>query len=67
MAAAAPSSRKRDTPESGRVAFATPADAADAELTVSVELKGFNSRKLSAAGKSLAKDLRKILYANLNS
>ncbi len=55
------------TPESGRVAFATPADVADAELTVSVELKGFNSRKLRADGKSLGKDLRQILYANLNA
>ncbi|MGH7924601.1 MAG: alkaline phosphatase family protein, partial [Candidatus Binatus sp.] len=52
------------TPESGRVAFATPADASDAELTVSVELKNFNSRKLRADGASLAKDIRKILYAN---
>jgi Type I phosphodiesterase / nucleotide pyrophosphatase len=55
------------TPESGRVAFATPADASDAELTLSVELKGFNSRKLRADGTSLAKDIRQILYANLNS
>jgi len=55
------------TPESGRVAFATPADTADAELTVSVELKGFNSRKLRADGTSLTKDIRQILYANLNS
>jgi hypothetical protein len=55
------------TPESGRVAFATPADASDAELTVSVELKGFNSRKLRADGTSLAKKIRQILYANLNS
>ncbi len=55
------------TPESGRVAFATPADVSDAELTVSVELKGFNSRKLRADGTSIAKDIRKVLYANLNS
>jgi hypothetical protein len=55
------------TPESGRVAFATPADIADSELTISVELKGFNSRKLRADGTSLAKDLRQILYANLDS
>ncbi len=55
------------TPESGRVAFATPADVSDAELTVSVELKGFNSRKLRADGASIAKDIRKVLYANLNS
>jgi len=54
-------------PESGRVAFATPADAADAELTVSVELKDFNSRKLRADGTSLAKDIRQILYAHLSS
>ncbi len=55
------------TPESGRVAFATPADLADTELMVSVEQKGFNSRKLNADGASIAKDIRKILYANLNS
>ena len=55
------------TPDSGRVAFATPADVADAELTVSIELEGFNSRKLRADGTSLAKDIRQILYANLNS
>src|SRR5271168_3639344 len=52
------------TPESGRVAFATPADFSDAELTVSVELKGFNSPKLRADGTSIAKDIRKVLYAN---
>ena len=50
------------TPESGRVAFATPADVSDAELTVSIELKGFNSRKLRADGTSLAKNIRKVLY-----
>jgi len=55
------------TPESGRVAFATPADAADGELTLSVELKSFNSRKLKADGTSLAKDIRQILYPNLKS
>src|SRR5580692_8008713 len=54
------------TSDTGRVAFATPADAPDAELTVTVERKGFNPRKLRADGKSLAKDIRKILYANLN-
>jgi hypothetical protein len=55
------------TPESGRVAFTTPADLADTELTVSVEQKGFNSRKLGADGASIAIDIRKILYPNLNS
>jgi hypothetical protein len=55
------------TPESGRVAFATPADVSDAELTVSIELKGFNSRKLKADGTSLAKNISQILYANLDS
>jgi hypothetical protein len=54
------------TPDSGRVAFATPADVSDAELTINVELKGFNTRKLRADGTSLAKDIRKTLYANLN-
>jgi hypothetical protein len=53
------------TLETGRVAFATPADLTDAELTVSIELKGFNARKLRADGTSLAKDLREALYANL--
>src|SRR5215469_9741838 len=52
------------TPESGRVAFAAPADLADTELTIAVELKGFNERKLRADGASLARDIRKILYAN---
>jgi hypothetical protein len=55
------------TPESGRVAFATPADLADAELTVAVEMKAFNPRKLRADGTSLAKDIRKVLYASLSS
>jgi Type I phosphodiesterase / nucleotide pyrophosphatase len=53
------------TLESGRVAFATPADVNDAELAIAIELKGFNPRKLCADGTSLAKDIRKILYANL--
>jgi arylsulfatase A-like enzyme len=52
------------TPASGRVAFATPADAADAELTVSAELKGFNRRVLRADGASTAADIRQILYKN---
>jgi hypothetical protein len=55
------------TPDSGRVAFSTPANLADAELTLSIEQKGFNSRKLKADGTSLARDIRKILYANLDS
>jgi hypothetical protein len=53
------------TPESGRVAFATPADLSDAELTVTIELKGFNPRKLKADGTSIAKDIRQILYAKI--
>jgi hypothetical protein len=55
------------TTESGRVAFATPADLEDAELTIAVELKGFNSRKLRANRTSVARDVRKILYANLEN
>ena len=55
------------TPESGRVAFATPADASDAELTVSVELKGFNRRVIRTDGTSIAKDIRQVLYANRSS
>ena len=50
------------TPESGRVAFATPADASDAELTVSVERDGFNPRVIRADGASKGKDIRQILY-----
>jgi len=50
------------TPESGRVAFATPADASDAELTVSVERDGFNRRVIRADGASTGKDIRRVLY-----
>jgi hypothetical protein len=53
------------TTESGRVAFATPADLEDAELTIAVELQNFNPRKLRADGTSLAKDIRKVLYAQV--
>jgi phosphonoacetate hydrolase len=53
------------TPESGRVAFATPADATDAELTLRIEHPGFNYRALRGDGSSIGIDLRKILYANL--
>ncbi len=53
---------EKRTPESGRVAFATPADASDAELTVSVERNGFNRRVIRADGASTGKDIRKILY-----
>jgi len=53
------------TTDSGRVAFATPADAA--ELTVCVELKGLNRRVIRADGTSIAKDIRQVLYANLSS
>jgi phosphonoacetate hydrolase len=52
------------TPESGRVAFATPADATDAELTVRIEHPGFNYRALNGNGESIGIDLRKILYSN---
>jgi len=55
------------TTESGRVAFATPANAADAELTVSVERDRFNRRVIRVDGTSIGKDIRQILYANLNS
>ncbi len=53
------------TSESGRVAFATPADAADAELTVRIEHPGFNHRAIRGDGSSIGIDLRKILYPNL--
>ena len=53
------------TPESGRVAFATPADTTDTELTLRIEHPGFNHRALHGDGSSIGIDLRKILYANL--
>ncbi len=53
------------TPESGRVSFATPANATDAELTVRIEHPGFNPRTLHGNGESIGIDLRKILYSNL--
>jgi hypothetical protein len=52
------------TLESGRVAFATPADTADAELTVRIEHPGFNYRAIHGNGESIGIDLRKILYSN---
>ena len=52
------------TPASGRVAFATPADATDEELTVRIEHSGFNPRALRGTGQSIRIDLRKILYSN---
>jgi hypothetical protein len=53
------------TPESGRVAFATPADTTDAELTLRIEHPGFNYRAVRGDGSPIRIDLRKILYANL--
>jgi phosphonoacetate hydrolase len=50
------------TPESGRVAFATPADLHDSELTVRIEHKDFNSRTVTGAGEPIRLDLSKILY-----
>jgi hypothetical protein len=55
------------TPDSGQVAFATPADVSDAELTVRVEQPGFNRRALRGDGASIAPDLRRILYPALIS
>ncbi|HYL57621.1 MAG TPA: alkaline phosphatase family protein, partial [Candidatus Acidoferrales bacterium] len=53
------------TPESGRVAFATPADARDDELTVRVEHPTFNGRALRGNGASFGADIRKTLYGHL--
>jgi phosphonoacetate hydrolase len=53
------------TPATGRVAFATPADVLDTELTMKVEHQNFNARTLHGNGTPIKIDLRKILYANL--
>ena len=50
------------TEDSGRVAFATPADMRDDELTVRIEHKDFNPRNVTGAGVSIRLDLRKLLY-----
>lgn len=52
------------TPADGRVAFATPADVADAELTVRIEHPTFNHRTLRGNGKPVAADIRQILYGH---
>jgi phosphonoacetate hydrolase len=52
------------TAESGCVAFATPADVGDDELTVRIEHQQFNPRTLRGDGTSVLLDLRKILYGN---
>jgi arylsulfatase A-like enzyme len=52
------------TPESGRVAFATPADMADAELTVCIEHPTFNRRSVRGDGKSILPDIRTTLYGH---
>ncbi|MGO9606982.1 MAG: alkaline phosphatase family protein [Candidatus Binataceae bacterium] len=50
------------TPESGRVAFATPADLSDAELTVRIEHADFNARTVTGDGTPIRLDLKKLLY-----
>ncbi|MDO8431366.1 MAG: alkaline phosphatase family protein [Candidatus Binatus sp.] len=53
------------TPDSGRVAFATPADASDAEMSLKIEHPTFNRRTLTLDGSPIAPDIRKILYGDL--
>ena len=55
------------TPESGQVAFPTPANIPDDELTVRVEHESFNPRTIHGNGKSKEINIRKILYPNLQS
>jgi len=51
------------TSESGRVAFATPADLRDDELTVRIEHKEFNSRTVTGGGDPVRVDIKELLYA----
>jgi phosphonoacetate hydrolase len=51
-------------PESGRVAFATPADVADDELTIRIDHADFNPRTLLADGSPVVIDLRALLYGD---
>ena len=53
------------TPESGRVAFATPANLSDDEITLRVEHPDFNRRALRGGGAAVSADIRKILYGRL--
>jgi phosphonoacetate hydrolase len=50
--------------ESGRVAFATPADMRDDELTVRLAHPEFNSRTVRGDGSPVRPDLRKLLYGD---
>ncbi|HUY28731.1 MAG TPA: alkaline phosphatase family protein [Candidatus Binataceae bacterium] len=52
------------TGPTGRVAFATPADLADAEIVLQIEHPDFNWRKLRGDGAPVARDggIRKALY-----
>jgi phosphonoacetate hydrolase len=50
------------TAESGRVAFATPADLTDRELTVRITHPDFNSRNVRGDGAPVTRDIRKLLY-----
>ena len=50
------------TGESGRVAFATPADMTDGELSVRIEHKDFNPRTVTGDGNPIRLDVRALLY-----
>jgi phosphonoacetate hydrolase len=52
------------TPESGRIALATPADLADAELTIRIEHPDFNPRTVRGDGSPVLTDIRGRLYGN---
>ncbi|HUO05042.1 MAG TPA: alkaline phosphatase family protein [Candidatus Binataceae bacterium] len=52
------------TSDDGRAVFATPANAADSDLTLRVEHPDFNHRTMRADGSAIAPDPRKILYGS---
>jgi phosphonoacetate hydrolase len=52
------------TTDEGRVAFATPADMRDDELTLRIAHPDFNSRTVRGDGAPIRPDIRKLLYAD---
>jgi hypothetical protein len=50
------------TTQSGSVAFATPANLSDRELTVRIEHPTFNPRTVTGEGTPIRPDLKKLLY-----
>ena len=50
------------TTQSGSVAFATPANLSDSELTVRIEHAHFNPRTVTGDGTPIRPDLKRLLY-----